>query len=366
MASEVETRAETAHPEARARPREVRATRERAEPRSACGRLEAKTRELDLERFSALRRLASDPKKRFVVSLGGGGVPSLCGNTQLVALIEALGLREHVAEVWGTSGGAIAAGSWASGTTPDRMMEVLRSLQARGVTDIDWLHVLKGILLRPFGGGLPDAILSGKLSHDGMVKGLAVRTFEECVIPFRCIACADDPTGRRKVFREGPLAPAISASMSLPGILLPRDEQGRQCHGFLDGGLVEKTPLYSPIADHVRLGDERELLILGTYFGVQTNHNAIAHGFIDRFLVTIDSLADHLWKHQEAEARSLPGVTVLLLNARIHSGGVHFDFSSVDEKCLQAREAFEDQLQNAKLALTLGSPCGTRASCGCR
>jgi hypothetical protein len=328
-------------------------------------RLEQKMRAIDVERFSALRRLASDPKRRFVVSLGGGGVPALCGNAQLVDLIEALGLREHVAEVWGTSGGAIVGGSWASGTNVARMMEILHSQQARGVTDVDWVRVAKGFLLRPFGAALPDAILSGKLSHSAMVKGLSVRTFEECKIPFRCIACADDPTGRRKVFREGPLAPAISASMSLPGILLPRDERGRPRYGFLDGGLIEKTPLYSPIADHVRLGDERELLILGTYFAAQTNHNAIAHGFIDRFLVTIDALADHLWKHQEQEARSLPGVTVLLLNSRIDEGGVHFDFSHIDHSCLQAREAFEDQLQNAKLALTLGSSWGSRTTCGC-
>ena len=139
--------------------------------------------------------------------------------------------------------------------------------------------------------------------------------------------------GSRKVFREGPLAPAISASMSLPGILLPRDEDGRPCHGFLDGGLVEKTPLYSPVADHTRLGDGRELLILGTYFGVQTNHNAIAHGFIDRFLVTIDALADHLWEHQEQAARSQPGVTVLLLNARVEPSPVHFDCSQIDDNC---------------------------------
>jgi predicted acylesterase/phospholipase RssA len=355
---------EAANPDVRRRADADLGVRQRTDEHAPADAPEsAGARAFDPARFSALRRLATDPRKRFVVSLGGGGVPSLCGNTALVALIEALGLREHVEEVWGTSAGAIVGGSWASGMRSPQMMEVLHSLQPHGVTDIDWLPVVKGLLLRPFGATLPDAILRGKLSYTGMVKGLAVRTFEECEIPFRCIACADDPSGRRKVFREGPLAPAISASMSLPGILLPRDEQGRPCHGFLDGGLIEKTPLYSPLADHVRLGDGRELLVLGTYFGVQTNNNAIAHGFIDRFLVTIDSLADHLWKHQEEQARGQPGVTVLLVNARIHQGAAHFDLSHVDENCLQAREAFEDQVQNAKLALTLGRSCAPRSPC---
>ena len=314
---------------------------------------------LDPESFSALRRLACDPRRRFVVSLGGGGVPALGGNMALVDLLEDLGLRDHVAEVWGTSAGAIIGGSWASGTEPPRMMEILRSLHGRGMTDIDWGRVAKGVLCWPFGKSLPDAILRGQTAHEAMVSSLSVGTFEECVIPFRCIACSDDPNAYRKVFREGPMAPAISASMSLPGIFLPRDEAGRPCHGFLDGGLVEKTPLYSPIADHLRLGDGRELLILATYFGVRTNHTAIAHGFIDRFLVTIDMLTDHLWKHQEQVARHQPGVAVLLVNARFDPRIV-LDFTKIDDTCDQARAAFEDQLQNAKIALTLGTSASSK------
>jgi predicted acylesterase/phospholipase RssA len=277
-------------------------------------------------------------------------VPSLCGNAALVDLIEDLGLREHVAEVWGTSAGAIVGGSWASGTRAPRILEILRSLRAQGIWDVDWLKVAKGLLLRPFGSCLPDAILRGQRCHQAMLAGLAVETFEECEIPFRCIACRDDQTGRRQVFREGPLAPAISASMSLPGILLPRGEDGHPTHGFLDGGLVEKTPLYSPVAEHTRLGDGRELVLLATYFGVQKNHNAIEHGFIDRFLVTIDALTEHLWEHQEQAARNQPGTTVLLLNARV-------------ELDLRARQAFEDQLEDAKIALTVGASCGSSSPC---
>ena len=323
----------------------------------------ADERPFDIDRFSTLRRLATDPKRRFVVSMGGGGVPSLCGNLVLAELIEALGLREYVEEIWGTSAGAITGGAWASGTPASRMHEIIFSLRSKAMTDIDWVSLVKGLFSRPFGGTMPDAILHGKHFHEAILSGLSVDTFEECPTPFRCIACADDPSGRRKVFREGPLGPAISASMSLPGILLPRDEEGKTCHGYLDGGLVEKTPLYSPVADHERLGDGRELLIVGTHFGAQTNHNAIAHGFIDRFLVTIDALADHLWEHQEEDARRQPGVTVLLLDARIERDSVHFDFTTIERSCEQARAAFEDQLQNARIALTLGTSCGPRPPC---
>jgi len=319
-------------------------------------------RSIDPGRFTALRRLASDESRRFVLSLGGGGVPALCGNTALVELLEALDLRGHVAEIWGTSAGAIVGGAWATGTKAAGLLAILRALREHGVTDVDWLRVARALFLRPFGASLPDAILRGRRCYQAMTDGLAVDTFEECEIPFRCIACTDDQNGTRRVFREGPLAPAISASMSLPGILLPRDEAGRPCHGFLDGGLVEKTPLYSPVADHTRLGDGRELVILGTYFGVQTNYNAISHGFIDRFMVTIDALADHLWEHQEQAARRQPGVTILLLNAHLDPSTIHFDFSRIDHNVERARAAFADQVQDARIALTIGASCEPRTT----
>lgn len=317
----------------------------------------------DVERFSSLRRMATDPRRRLVVSMGGGGVPSLSGNAALARLLEELGLREHVAEVWGTSGGAIVAGSWASGTPATRMIEILRELRNRRMVDIDWLHLVRGALLRRFGACFPNALLRGKHFHEAMVSGLSVKTFEECEIPFRCIACAEDPDGRRKVFREGPLAPAISASMSLPGFLLPRDAEGRTCNHFFDGGLVEKTPLFSPVADHTRLGDGRDLLVLGAYFGAPKGHMGLARGFFDRFLVTIDTLAANLWEHQQEEARRRPDVTVLMVDPHFDADSTHFNFARIEQDYLHAREAFKDKLHNGRIALTLGSSCGPRHPC---
>ncbi len=307
----------------------------------------------DLGRFSTLQRMAGDPRTRFVVSLGGGSVPALCGNAALVGLIEELGLREHVAEVWGTSSGAIVGGAWASGTGGREILARLLSLQRKRMLDVSWLKVALGFVLHPFGVRTPDALLRGRHFHDTLLAGLSVRTFEECVIPFRCIACTD-PGLSRKVFREGPLAPAISASMSLPGLLLPRDEHGRRCHGYFDGGLVEKTPLFSPLADHARLGDGSGLLILGTHFGTEERHIAQARGFVDRFLVTIDSLEERLWEYQHQAVDGKPGVTVLMIDPHLEDHG-SFDFKRIERDYLRARAAFMDKLENARIALTLGA-----------
>src|SRR5262245_150504 len=130
----------------------------------------------DVERFSSLRRMATDPGTRLVVSMGGGGVPSLSGNAALALLLEELGLREHVEEVWGTSGGAIVAGAWASGTHAPRIREILLGLSDKRMVDIDWLHLLGGALFKRFGACFPDAILRGKHFHEAMCSGLKVDT----------------------------------------------------------------------------------------------------------------------------------------------------------------------------------------------
>ena len=58
-----------------------------------------------------------------------------------------------------------------------------------------------------------------------------------------------------KIFRRGKLLPAVFASMALPGIVIPQPVDGKH---FYDGGLVEKTPLLSPIAEHGQTGDKRK------------------------------------------------------------------------------------------------------------
>jgi len=157
------------------------------------------------------------------------------------------------------------------------------------------------------------------------------------------------------VFRSGPLLAAISASMSLPGVLLARQADGTSQRGFYDGGLVEKTPLRSPIADHLRSGDKRRLLLLGTHFNSEAAQVEAARGFIARFMATIQAMESLVWSYQHAEAAKRQDVTLLLLDPHIHDAN-SFDFSLTERDYLEAREYFKDRLQNARLALSLALP----------
>jgi predicted acylesterase/phospholipase RssA len=310
---------------------------------------------LDPAQYTTLRRVATSPDTKLVISLGGGAAPGLCGNCALVHIVEELGLREHVAEVWGTSAGAIVGAGLATGTTALRVLEIVAGLDRRGAVDAQWWPVVRSLLFRWLGATQPDALLRGNAFHEAIDAGLRVKTFEECEIPFRCIAATDGSPVQRMVFRSGPLLPAISASMSLPGVLLARGADGNPQLGFYDGGLVEKTPLRSVIAEHLRSGDKRRLLVLGTHFNVETTQVEAARGFMARFVATIHAMESLVWSYQHAEAAKRDDVTLLLFDPHVTDTS-SFAFQHTRRSYLEARAYLRDRLQNAKLALSLALP----------
>jgi len=310
---------------------------------------------LDPSLYTTLHRIATSPDTKLVISLGGGAAPGLCGNVAMLRLVEELGLRSHVAEVWGTSAGAVVGGGWATGTPALEILERVKSLARRGSVDVQWGRLLAWFLFRWCGVTMPDAIVRGGPFHRTIDAGLRTKTFEECEIPFRCVACTDGAPVQRHVFRSGSLLAAISASMSLPGVLLARRDDGSFQRGFYDGGLVEKTPLRSPIADHLRSGDRRRLVLLGTHYSSEAACVEAARGVVSRFTATVRALESLVWTYQHQEAAARDDVTLLLFDPHI-SDTSSFAFALSERSHLEAREYLRDRLQNAKLALSLALP----------
>jgi NTE family protein len=65
------------------------------------------------------------------------------------------------------------------------------------------------------------------------------KNIEELDIPVAVIA-TDLMTGEKVVFREGPIADAVRASISIPGIFVPEKHNGRL---LVDGGVVDRIPV---------------------------------------------------------------------------------------------------------------------------
>ena len=304
---------------------------------------------LDPVRYTTLRRLVESDNHRLVVSFGGGAIPGLCGNLALARILEELELRPRVEEIWGTSAGAVCGGGWATGTPALRILELVKSLDGamRGELARFAGRLVSALLLRR---PLPAGVVRGDAFRETIDAGLAVKTFEECLIPFRCVVVTGDGLARRRVLRKGPLLPAIFASMTIPGIVEPRSLPGDDT-SYADGGLAEKTPLLSPISHHVTRSDERKLLLVCTHFAGEPTEPG---GFLTRLVKCIDALENLTWDYQLKEARQRDDIALMVLNPQLRGTSL-FGFHDADRYYLASREAFADVLQNAKVAQTLGA-----------
>lgn len=145
-----------------------------------------------------------------------------------VLALEQIGVRPAAAA--GSSAGAIVAALWASGRSAAEIRDRLLGLRRAEFWDLapplDWLRG-------------PPGLLRGEAMQRLLERHLGCRTFEECRFPVTVNAF--DVRERRAVrLSAGPLAPAVRASSSLPGLFQPARLDGRW---LLDAGFVEKTPV---------------------------------------------------------------------------------------------------------------------------
>ena len=171
------------------------------------------------------------------LALGGGGARGLAHICVLEAFDE-IGLRP--AAIAGTSIGAVIGAAYAAGIPAsvlrqhvldqtrrprDTMARLLRARVGR-VSDL-----FKGVLANP-------VLIDAEIFLDLFWPRAVPDRFEALVIPFKAIA-TDLLTRAQVVFESGPLAPAVAASMAIPGLIKPLVTAGGI---LLDGGAVNPLP----------------------------------------------------------------------------------------------------------------------------
>ena len=180
------------------------------------------------------------------LALGGGGARGMA-HILVCEVFDELGLKPAV--IAGTSIGAVIGAGYASGMSGremheqsvafySRRREVLTRLwRARplGITD-----VLRGRLL--------SAQFDPELIIDQFVPGSErfPETFEELQIKLKVISC-DFYGWSETVTEQGPLRPAIAASIAIPSVFKPAPIDGRM---QIDGGAFNPLPF-----DHVAEAD---------------------------------------------------------------------------------------------------------------
>lgn len=242
------------------------------------------------------------PKKRPKIGLvlSGGGARGFAHIGVLKVLEEN---RIPIDYISGASMGALVGALYATGRTPAEMEQLVRTLNwdnlLQGKTEFDSLSYRRKEDRR----NLPGAItLSGKngdlnlpsslnpgheigLLLDDLMFPYGENTdFDNLPIPFRTVA-TDLVNGETVVLKEGALAPALRATMAIPGVFAPVELNERV---LADGGILNNIPtdvakemgadIILVVNIETQLGDRTALQnlvgILGQTFYVATIENS--------------------------------------------------------------------------------------------
>lgn len=164
-------------------------------------------------------------KPKFGLALSGGGAQGLAHIGVLRALEDA-GIRpDYLA---GTSMGGVIAAAYASGLTPDEIERIAADVsQTRNLLRLADLSIPQQGIVRG------DRMLE---FFDKHVRG---STFADLRIPLTLVA-ADLNTGQEVHIRDGSVAEALRATVSIPGIFTPVERDGMR---LVDGGLLNNLPV---------------------------------------------------------------------------------------------------------------------------
>ncbi len=169
-----------------------------------------------------LAGLRSPARSRRIGLVLSGGAVRGAAHVGVLQVFDEEGIRPDL--VVGVSAGSVVGGLYCAGLSPVELHKIGK--------EISWTHL--GRLIRP-GLGFFD-ISRMEAFIDDLVGGV---TIEQLEIPFAAVA-VDILSGKLIIFREGPLARAIRASCSLPGIFSPLEDGDRL---LIDGGVLNNLPV---------------------------------------------------------------------------------------------------------------------------
>lgn len=218
-----------------------------------------------------------DPGAKVVVSIGGGGYRAFAVTPILKMLDLAAGNRSRIDEVWGCSGGAVAAHVYADGFTPDALDELGYTIYHRrdlclpdfSVPSVANLWVKSW--MRPGASPTLHARWLERLEALQPIRAQPrIPFFATAANPSRrsLFALTDRATARRA---QSPFivaaerSQALAASGAVPMLFPPQRGIAGRGDVWVDGGLVDENPLALPFAQWAReraRGDGRPRLKL--------------------------------------------------------------------------------------------------------
>ena len=253
-------------------------------------------------------------RPRIGLVLSGGGARGIAHIGVLKVLEE---MRVPIDCIAGTSMGAIVGGLYAAGASPEELEKLVTSISwNEAFTDkqtADKLSFRRKQDSQEYKIDLNLGVRDGRLATaKGLVQGqnlnlllkelllhtADIKDFDRLRIPFRAVA-ADIETGEAVVLGSGDLAEALRASMSIPGIFVPMEINGRM---LVDGGIANNLPI------NVVRGMGADILIvvdIGTPLRTREGLNSTAS-------ITAQVMTILIQRNVQAQLRSLKATDILI------------------------------------------------------
>ena len=159
--------------------------------------------------------------KRVGLALGGGAARGFA-HVGVLRVLEREGIP--VDFVAGTSVGSVIGVARAAGFDGNDLQQM--------ALEFKWRNVGRPVWPR-------DGFFSFEPMESYLTSILGDLSFDELKIPYAAVA-TDLETGEQVVLREGKVAPAVRASCSVPGLVVPVELEGRS---LVDGGIVNNLPI---------------------------------------------------------------------------------------------------------------------------
>ncbi|MDP4085707.1 MAG: patatin-like phospholipase family protein [Bacillota bacterium] len=160
-------------------------------------------------------------RPRIGLALGSGGARGFA-HLGAIKILKDEGIPIHM--IAGSSMGALVGCFYGAGTNLDRLYQLSTAFKRKYFLDFT-------------------------VPKMGFIKGNKVKEFirifthgkniEELSLPIGVVA-TDLLTGEKIVFKKGPVAEAVRASISIPGIFIPEKVNGRI---LVDGGVSDRVPV---------------------------------------------------------------------------------------------------------------------------
>ncbi len=203
--------------------------------------------------FILFHAFAQEQKPKIGLVLSGGGAKGLAHIGVLKVLEEEGIVPDYIA---GTSMGSIIGGLYAIGYTSHELDSIVRNANwNRLLTDEiplsmvlpheknDYNRYQAEFNITSHGLEIPSGLIRGQQIHS-LFTGLSwhvahIKNFDNLPIPFRCVA-SDLISGSQHIFKEGDLATAMRASMSIPTVFSPVQFDSML---LVDGGILNNFPV---------------------------------------------------------------------------------------------------------------------------